>query len=516
MNRREYTVRSLSVAVLVGLLSIISGIPHVSAQTVGQWTPDQRVSGYLDDTFTPFLLADQNRTVHALASQWVGNGEGDRQLAIVYRQWSLMGGWTKPVDILLSPIGDAQIQGAFLDSSGYLHVIFWSSNKYGAFIYYSKAPITSADLGSAWSFPIAIGDKAVEPASAALAGDAQGNLIVIYSGNYDGAGVYEIHSDDSGDTWSNPFSVFLTYDTTLVPYSLRLFMSQTGQLHATWNVVTSTGVDTSLHYARYDVVKNQWSQPVMLNKRIDIQDYFGPSFPALVDTGESVVIVYNNGNPFSGRPVNPGRPVQEVSISDDGGQTWKDPIVPFYRLVGRSGEHTMAVDSNNIAHTLFVQRIEYQDQDTGDYRIYGGIWHSEFSNGVWSDPDRFITTVAPHDVRSVVSQGNVLLAVWREDPGVGQDGIWYSYSILNSPELPVVVPPIPVLEVLPTIAPDIASEPTPATVPAVETQEINIIGSVPSGLMTNPAAPLIIAIVPVILILAVALVIYQQYRNRNN
>ena len=37
----------------------------VQADGVGQWAPDARVPGYLDDTFTPFLVADQDKTVHA-------------------------------------------------------------------------------------------------------------------------------------------------------------------------------------------------------------------------------------------------------------------------------------------------------------------------------------------------------------------------------------------------------------------------------------------------------------------
>jgi hypothetical protein len=513
MNTRRQTLRGFFLAIFIGLLLIISGIPGAKAQTVGQWTPDQRVSGYLDDTFTPVLLADRNRTVHAFASQWV-NVDGEQQGAIVYRQWSLMGGWTKPVDILLSPVGDAQMQSAFIDDFGYLHVVFWSSNQYGAYIYYSKAPVASADVGSAWSLPIAIANSAIDPASAALAGDSQGNLIIIYSGKNDGAGVYEIRSDDSGETWSNPSSVFLTYDTELVPFSLRLVMGQGGQLHAAWSVVTNLGVDESLHYARFDLSTKQWTQPFMINKRLDIQDYFGPSYPAIVDTGKSVVIVYNNGNPFSGRPINPGRPVQEVSVSNDGGQTWNDPTVPFYRLVGRSGEHSMVVDSNNNAHTLFVQRVEFEVD--GNYKIYGGIWHSELRNGIWSDPDRFITTVAPHDVRTVISQGNVLLAVWRQDPGIGQGGIWYSYTILDTPELPVVVPPNPEREISTTSNSDLTLLPTPMGTPTTASPQVDISGEAPKGIMANPAGPLIIAIIPVLIILLGALVLYQYYRHRMN
>ena len=74
----------------------------VQAQPVYQWNPDKKIPGYLKGTFTPFLLADQNRTVHAFANQWAGYGSGRRQ-AIFYRQWTLSGGWTRPIAHGTSP-----------------------------------------------------------------------------------------------------------------------------------------------------------------------------------------------------------------------------------------------------------------------------------------------------------------------------------------------------------------------------------------------------------------------------
>jgi len=513
VNRRRVIVRGWLAVTFIFLLLFTSTAPPVLAQNAGGWAPDERVPGYLDDTFTPFLVADQNRTVHVFASQWVGISP--RQLAIVYRQWSLTGGWTKPVDIFLPFAGQAQIQGAFLDSSGIMHVIYWAGTARESYIFYSKAPVANADQSSAWSPSIAIGEEAVEPASAALAGDDQGNLIVIYTGNLDGAGVYEVHSKNSGNTWSKSRSVFFTYDVGIVPFSLRLFMGQAGRLHAAWNVVTNRGVDMSLHYARYDVAQEEWTESVMLNKRIDIKEYFGPSFPSIVDNGKDVVIMYNNGSPLSSRPVPAGRPVQMVSVSNDGGDTWRDPVVPFYRLLGRSGEHSLVVDSNHVVHALFTQRIEFTVD--GVNREIGGMWHSSFQGGIWSDPDRFITSHAPHDVRAVVSQGNVLLVVWREDPGAEQQhGVWFSYTTLDSPELPIVVPPTPILvENALTPIPDFSSGSTDVVVSATERPGINLEGA-PTGVASNPAGPLIIALIPVLLVLAVVVVMYRIYRGRNN
>jgi hypothetical protein len=496
---------------LVGVFLLLIDMPYeAKAQQGSMWRPDEKVPGYSDDTFTPILVADRNRTVHVFASQWVGNQE--RQLAILYRQWSLAGGWTKPIDVLLSPVGEARIQGAFIDSSGVAHVIFWGGDTINSSIYYSYAPIENADESRAWSRPVMIGEGAVEPISAALAGDYQGNLVVVYTGNIAGNGLYSVHSKDSGKNWSKVRPVFLTYNSLLSTYSADLSIGQNGFIHATWNIVTNTGLDQSLYYARYDLTEGQWAKPINLNQRGEGLDNFGPSFPSIVDNGEEVVIMYNNGNPFGGRPIPAGRPVQMVNLSSDNGETWKKPEVPFYELLGRSGEHTLVVDSNHAIHALFIQRVESLKNDK--YTALTGIWHSTFRNGFWSNPEVLVTSIAPHDVRAVVCQGNVLLAVWREDPGQGNDGVWYSYITLDSPELPVVQP----------------SAQLPALVPATESvSDLNLatvstlpVGTLapnladpPSAFATNPASALVVTIIVVSVILLVVILSYRYLTARN-
>ncbi len=305
-----------------------------------------------------------------------------------------------------------------------------------AAVFHSSALTVNADSAAAWSLPEMVG-FGLAMSSAAIDGDDQGNLLVIYSRNIEGNGVYFTSSDDFGATWSEPAPIYLTNDNDLVPYSLHLSAGSDQQLRAVWNVVTSMGVDKLLYFANYDIRGANWSDPVELDRRIDVLEYFGPSFPAIADTGSEIVIMYNTGNPVEGRPVGLGRPIQQVLVSGDNGQSWTGPSAPFPFHTGRSGEHALVADGTGVPQALFVQRIESTD-DQGKYTVIGGIWHSGYKNGSWTNPERYVTTVTPHDIRAVVSQGNVLLVTWREDPGGGKHGVWFSYTILDAPELPVV------------------------------------------------------------------------------
>ena len=517
-NHKKKLVNIL--CLLVFLLGILGTDDFsVQAQPARQWLADQKVPGYLNDTFTPYLVADQNRTVHAFASQWIDDG-GRRRQAIVYRRWSLAGGWTRPVDVLLASSGNAIFLGAFLDSAGLFHVIFSSGQGRDASVYYASAPADLADSVFGWSVPQVIGTGIAGVNSASISGDGMGNLAVIYSGNSDGNGVYVIHSADGGATWSDVAPLFLTQNTDLSPYSLHLYSNQSGQIRAVWNIITKEGGDEQLYFASYDFSAGKWTKPVELDQKIDLPDYFGPSYPAIVDNGQEIVIMYNGGNPFPGLPVNLGRPVQRVTISTNGGLTWNDPVVPFPFHQGRSGEHSLSLDGTGNPHALFVQRME--SEVNGSKLVIGGIWHSAFQAGSWTNPDRFVTTYQPHDVRSIVVQGNVLLVVWREDPGEGQHGIWYSYSILDVPELPVV--PLPTVDLAQIPAVNLSERPT-AVFPNTPNAGVSTRLATPTPELTDqqrkilagnssPALPFVVGLIPAVLVLVVVIFIYRVLRVR--
>lgn len=487
---------------------LFSGLSHqpVGAGKSYSWSPDEKVPGYLDDTFTPFLLADRNRTVHAFASQWV-DVDG-RRLAIIYRQWTLKGGWTRPVDIILSPIGgNANFMGAFLDSSDTMHVIFTATENIArrTFVFYSSAPATSADLAHAWSAPVSVVEDASEVSSGSISGDEKGNLVILYSGTKDGIGVYAINSNDSGLSWSNPKPVFLTFDSNLVPYSIKTYKGKSNRLHSVWAVATSLGSYDSVYYAGLNLVTDQWDEPTLLETRTNAQGFFGPSYPAIIDNGSYIIAMYNSGNPYKGRPVDYGRPIIRVRISRNDGESWAEAVDPFPLLVGNSGEHTLFMDSNHVVHSLVIMRID--SSVDGVYKVIDGVWHSQFVNGVWSNPERFVTSLAPVDIRAVVVQGNVIMATWHEDPGAGQDGVWFNYCILDTPELSVT--PLPTrLEEMNVITSTPPS--SPFVTPNTPQADLSIGQRATSP---NLAQPILVGLIPVILVILGVIIFYSQGRR---
>jgi hypothetical protein len=501
----------LAVVLWIVLARITSPIPYAQAQvSQPHWTIPQQVPGYLDDTFTPFLIVDKNRTVHAFANQSVG--ESDQRIAIVYRKWMIDRGWTPSIDVILLPGMDVGILGTFIDDNSIIHIVFWGSRDAIVNLYYSKAPVALADQARAWSEPKVIGTNIIDSATAGLQGDDKGNLVVVYGSGIDGNGVYTTQSSDSGENWTEPAPIFFSEDPVNFPYVIRLIADSENQMHATWGIVSPTGNNLSLHYARYNVENDSWSEVILLDERVDQSGYFGPAYPTIAENGNEIVVFYNNGNTNANGPVGLGRPVQMMVESRDGGFSWSKPSVPFPQYLGRSGEHTIAVDSNGVVHAIFIQRID-QTID-GQYLPISGIWHSEYRDNRWSQPERIPVPFDAHDIRSVVSQGNVLLATWRADPGVGQFGVYYSYKVLDAPELPVETPTIP--ENTPAqvatsvISPKITSgEISPQPTVGVSN---NWLAAEPAGNQFNPGVWLMIGLAPVVFVL-LAFVLIRRFNH---
>lgn len=381
------------------------------------------------------MIADKNRTVHAFSSQWIGQQDGQTTRAIVYNQWSLAKGWTNPVDILLSPINEARLTDAILGRDGKLRVLFFGGNNKSADIYYSEAPVARAGEAPAWSMPVIIGSDAGDPEGAVMTEDNQGILHVLFNGRAEGTGLYAISSTDGGGTWSDPTSVFFADSDTPNIAQLHMITGKSGELHAIWNVYDFSGQGRGVYYAG-SKDGSTWSEPVLLAAA---KEGLGTQTPTLFEYQDTLFALFNL------------TPKIIMRQSRDSGLTWSDPSILFARHVGVNGPLALVEDGNEALHLFFGQRIP----GTGGPDIHG-LWHSMWINGRWIEPEavikgpRSVDKVGtngfdPYNAHAVVIQGNLILVAWMTDPGdIKLNGVWYSYQILDAPELPAI--PLPTVQ----------------------------------------------------------------------
>jgi len=490
------------VAVLVGVIAV-NGLTGTAQQAYG-WTPQQTIPDYHPETEPPCLVVDQNHTVHAFSSQWLIEDEGQSVMAILYNQWTLKRGWTVPVDIMLSPVKEARILGAFLDQRGIMHMIFYGGDNTVGDIYYARAPAVDAGQAPAWSTPVLVGESANDPSVAALSGDDKGNLVIVYSGKQDGWGLYTLYSADGGETWTEPVPMFLTY-AELFPLVLKLSRGESGVIHAVWDVRDLGGNGRRINYAGLSLDDRQWTEPVTL---AEAETGYGVLLPTVVEHGDEVIVAYSGVT---------------MRSSKDGGKTWTAPANPF-RQVGVNGTMSFVVDSNDDLHFLWAQRI------TASPDIHG-VWHSVWLDGQWTEPEAVVSGVRvsdasgygsfdPYEVRAVVSRGNVILVTWRTDPGPQSraNGVWYSYVVLEAPQLPQVLLPaaltMPESTLTPTVPLPVHTQTPPPGL--VKTDEGDALAGTAllngTAFLSNPALALALGLVPVVLLIGV-IMIKQSLRS---
>jgi hypothetical protein len=471
------------------------------------WISPQRVPEYEDDGDTPILIADQNHTVHAFNTH---SYDGER--VIVYRQWTVEGGWTPLADIILPPQGrQARLGGVKLDDAGYFHMSFFSGNDFAANVYYSQAPAAIADQAPAWSRPVMVGEEAITPTEVTIVGGSQDNLFIVYSGNREGNGLYLIHSGDAGETWTAPVPLHLLYSDVHWPTKLKTYTDRQGNIHATWSVVGVSGNGLAVYYVRLEPPYDLHLHVQLNVVEMAVADGYEADWPSIVEHEERLILVYQNGQPAT----------RWMRISNDHGQSWAEP----FRIPNTTGEYAFADFAHDGAGNLHMVLGNRMGSPT-----LHGIWHSRWESNGWS-PMEPITSgprvVAdfgrngfdPTYPKAVVIQGNVLLVTWRTDSGAGRNGIWYSYRQLDAPELPVVPLPTPqpqtILAAPLLAAPQPTSTPALLILPGAETEVLNFSREAPALDQNGPQALIFLSILPVLSVLLVVVSIYY-YRIRNH
>jgi len=499
MTRKLKTIRNLSINLgLIVLFLLFGNVSHTGAQQESFWSHQEKIPNYeiYNNEQPPYLVADQNHTVHAFNSQFLGADSVDAQKAIFYRQWTLENGWSDPNNILFDNSDSSyDLLGVTSSQDGIVHLIFQEKSND---IFYTNAYLANANTTQAWSTPLSIASQSLHirtgfANAAAIATNETGSRIfVIYSGFQYGRGLYFTSSSDQGKNWSEPSVIYLAGDETLTITDPKLYMGQSGVLHAVWSAFNIDGSGGPGYYSNFNLDENSWSVPTEL-------DTSGIRTPSVIEYKGDVFVAYHhrNENTYWWRQ------------SRDGGKNWTDPSPFSIRHVGTNGGVSFVIDSNAVLHAFFGERIDDDNH---------GIWHCIWLGKNWTYPEAVVKGPGTGDVdggnnfdptyaRAVVSNGSVILVSWGTDGAAGQTQAWYSYKTLDAPELPSVSLPIP---------PDL---PNGISTAVVMSQSTNTAPTevLPdklkqfddsSNIMRNPQVPIFFGILPVILLLLGIVVLF--------
>jgi len=484
----SFSFYSLAI-ILVSRAHLVS--PSFFVLQSNTWSPPKTIPSFDSGSWPPILLTDESGNVHAFSSQWVDEGGGESYSAIVYNRWTINDGWTQPIDIILSPSGEARLTDAYLDSENIVHIIFWAGENKYANIYYSWSPLNEVDQVQSWSLPTPIAEDVGDPASADLVETDNSDLLLVYHGRQFGSGLYVIKSQDSGRTWSIPKSIFQANVSAPLIWNIQVAKGTNGWFHAIWNVITVGGQGRGIYYSRTQD-EETWSEPILLAYA---GEGYGTQTPALIEYNDMLLAF------FSGI---------YMRKSMDHGATWSDAGKIFFRHIGVNGSLSPVIDGNGILHLFFGQRIP------GDPDIHG-MWHSVFVNNRWTEPEPVVkgpqvtdavgdSSFDPYEARAVVSQGNVILVTWRTDPGLRGNGVWYSYKKLDIPGTSVISPIIPPPAEVTLIPNDASNNENDFVVTEVATENANQLIDKTQSTVYNFGYLIFLGVLPVIIFIVILVI----------
>lgn len=474
---------------LVGLPPSMSLAQAPSQQRIGEWSEPRPIPNYNDPLWPPYLVADSEGRVHAFNVGLNDSGE----YAVMIRRWSLSQGWSSPVDVILPGfLGLApSLHGVYLDHSGVVHLIYFGGGQSGGSFYYTRADISEADRSRSWSSPEPVGVDAADVAAASLIGDGEGRLLLVYGGDHRGPGLYEVHSVDGGETWSEPEQISPARGRDLWPGAIWVETDADEAIHVVWDIVNTRGLREEIRYARSDFAFGGWENETVIATAETDQELLGA--PSIISNDGELIVVYQDAFP----------PTKYVRRSEDGGRTWSAPARPFPHI-GGYGFAFMVKDSAGSIHLVVGNRLPNPE--------IHGMWYSRWVRDQWlplepitSGPSTL--SFDPCCPSAVVSQGNVLLATWTNNVRrENSTGAWYSYMLLAAPALPTAAPGATATVAVPppteTLEASSASGAAGTTAPRSTDVAFDREGGPGS---TNPAGSIFLGVSPVVLLLVVLL-----------
>ena len=458
-----------------------------SEQPPNKWSRPIPISRGLPGSWYPSIAVTDNGLVTAI---WTATQ--DNQNTIYLSQNNGIA-WSRPIDILIGGL-HADLR---LDGRNMLHLMYGDLGN----VYVSDARVENASTAKDWNQPLKVSRQAAVPGDVTIAPDGTLHAVWLEKSDKDTAQAVYGQSQDGGESWSRYRAVG---EDALDKSRVRITRNLTGTLYSIWS---ARARDNRAEGVALNVSENN-GETWLDNPRTLAFDDEPIRQPALaVDKNNALVLVYNFG-------------VKDESffqVSTDDGKTWTDqkPIPGLFAANPATGNDyfALATDSSGLVHLIAVGRNS-KDQKAP------GIYHTTWDGTTWSEPEEIYrqnTFIEFPDI--AIANGNQLHVVFSTRDLYRVSGapdssyqVWYANLQTNAPA--ATLQPLQTFTPKPsaTTTPQATAEPTrrPSATPFPTGPE----DSTSSSDSPNPYLPILTAVLPVVLIVAVVLLTSRAFRRR--
>ncbi len=460
----------------------------------------------------PFLLADPAGVAHLFYTQRVRREIGESD-TLMYASWDGRN-WSKPVDIFISPenaITDSiSYPQAVIDEEGMVHLIWMGSPRYPNYsLFYSSVHASQTGSAMTWSNPIELAsDLTGTNSSIALAYEPPNTFHAIFARVRQGftppeqrAASYT-RSIDGGKTWSEPIDFYTISDQSSGASHTRIIAVEPNKVFATWSEWDETGNGQKIYFSRSLDSGATWEKPIFIAKTKAGE--YERDWANIVSLGNNQLVVMWEGG---------FRAYRHAMYSNDGGQTWSEPIDTFPGLIGENGYAEFAYDGAGKLHVFVAQRIREGNPENlvGDLGLWHSIWEGETR---WQRPSLAGSPNPMVNPTVAIINGNQVVASW------------FSFSTFEVSVLTGELLGVPKIESQPwpTPIPD-ETEPTPLPTPSPTTSylsttnqgEIAFLPNVTTnkGPEFSPGMTVLLGVIPSILLIFIAILIIFWRKSRS-
>lgn len=461
----------------------------------------------------PFLLADPVGMVHLFWAERVTGEPGavpNTPDALLYSFWD-GAKWSEPIDIFLSPreYFNRRITSprAVIDDQRTIHLIWIGPDNT---FFYSSAPASEAGNARAWQEPTLLSStQSGTQMSIHIAYEAPETLHVIYAnGTGDDGGnnsVSYIRSRNRGQHWSEPIDIYRVIYPDRGASNTRLLVGESGELYATWTEWDQSGNGQAVYFARSLNGGQSWNRPVLLDERVG--EEYERDWTTLATLDDDRLVAFWEGGL---------RAYRQAQYSNDGGETWSDPVDTLDWLIADNGFAEFVRDSAGRLHLFVFQRVRSGNSDKG---IREGLWHTVWEGGrEWREPKLIGRPNPGNYVTVALSGGNQLFAAWFDFTNLEVNAMRCMIE-----GAPAVEPQAPPSQSASAVEPT-GTEPTPvpeateatggveATPPAASRSFSTDVAS-PGAALATPGSTLAVSLLPTMLLLVLGAIVLQVRRR---